>query len=250
MRDLTIVEGPGTGALTGALSEALRAKRYRFDGLSSEDIEGAEVLIVYSIAEPLAPALDGLVSIAERISGRAKRMVIAVPYMGLRAGRRVSQYLAGGLDLIGADHIIVADPSSDEVTALRTPVVAISALPEIAKWISGRAGNLTVMAPPRLENRAEAFAGLLGTEPVILPTDDPRDWGKLGGSMLVWDRVTSCGELGEIGGLGAEYYVIPHVGCGEELDGLVDRVAASDSVDNPYAKASLAGPLSSVVLSL
>ncbi|MGC8555754.1 MAG: hypothetical protein ACP5NG_01915 [Conexivisphaera sp.] len=250
MRDLVLVGSAWSSSLTRSLSEMLRARAYSSSDVRGPEVEGTEVLLVLPLRGQLESSLNEMISVAERILGRARRMVLAVPYVGIRASGRLLQYLAGALDLVGADHLIVADPAPEIVASLRTPMVAISAYPEIAKWFSGKAAVRSVAAPPRLENRAEAFAGLVGADLRVMPTDSPGDWGELGGSVLFWDTVRNCGELEALGVLGADYYVVPHVECGEPLRGIQDRVVASDSVDNPYSKVTLAGALAEVVLSL
>ncbi len=250
VRDLVLVEGPGVSSLVRSLSELLRARVRPWSEVGGDDVEGMEALVVYPMREPFERYLAGAVSVAERISGRARRIVLAVPYVGLRASGRVLQYLAGGLDLLGADHVVVADPPPDFVTSIRTPLVAISAYPGMARWLSSRARGLPVMAPPRLVNRAEAFSSVLGSELRLLPDDDPGSWGELEGSLLLWDVVSSCEELRGLARLRAAYYAIPHVGCGEEVEGLLDLVAASDSVDNPYAKFTISSELASAVLAM
>ncbi len=245
-----VIEGPRATSLTRALSERLRAKAYRWDEVKGEEVEGMEVLLVHPVAEPFERYLESALSISERASRGARRMVLAVPYMGIRASGRALQYLAGGLDLVGADHVVMADPSPEVIAAIKTPLVAVSAYPGIAGWLSGRLAGARVAAPPRLENRAEAFAELVGAELRILPGDRPEELGELDGEVLLWDLVTSCEELGELAGLRAAYYAIPHVGCGEPLGGIGDRVVASDSVDNPYSKVTLADALAGAVLTI
>lgn len=250
MRDLILVEGPYVSSLVGALSELLRAKVYRWDAVRGDDVEGMEALVVHPMAEPFEYYLSSAISVSDRISRRARRIVLAVPYMGINAGGKVLQYLAGGLDLMGADHVIVADPPPEVVTALRTPLVAVSAYPEIAKWLSGKIVKMRVAAPPRLENRAEAFAELMGAELRVISSDRLDELGLLDGEVLLWDLVTSCDELGKLLRLSAAYYAVPHVGCREVLTDFPERVVASDSIDNPYSKITLAGTLTSAVLAL
>jgi hypothetical protein len=253
VRDLVIVGDPRSSSLIGALSEALRAKAYLRGGIG--DVEGREVLLVHPLREPYERSLSDLMSAVESISGRARRIVLAVPHLGVRAGGRVLQYLAGGLDLAGADHLIAVDPAPEVIVAIRTPLVAVSAYPEIARWISRRipGEGAVVMAPPRLENRAAAFAELLGAELLLMPSDDPRDWGEAGRgarSVLLWDLAASCGELGELVGVRADYYAVPHVDCDDPMPRAMDRVVASDGIDNPYSRVSLAGPIASAALTL
>lgn len=250
MRDLVLVEGPYVSSLVRALSESLRAKVYRWDAVRGDDVEGMEVLVVHPMAEPFEYYLNSAISVSERISGRAHRIVLAVPYMGIRAKGKVLQYLVGGLDLMGADHVIMADPPPDVVTALRTPLVAVSAYPEIARWLSGRTEKMRVAAPPRLENRAEAFVELMGAELRVMSSDRLDELELLDGEVLLWDLAASCDELGKLLHLRATYYAVPHIGCREVLTDFPERVVASDSTDNPYSKISLAGTLTSVVLAL
>ncbi|HEU16205.1 MAG TPA: hypothetical protein ENO38_00830 [Nitrososphaeria archaeon] len=250
MRDLVLVEGPYVSSLVRALSESLRAKIYRWDSVRGDDVEGMEALVVHPMAEPFEYYLNSAISVSERISGRARRIVLAVPYMGIKAEGRVLQYLAGGLDLMGADHVIVSDPLPEVVTALRTPLVAVSAYPEIAKWLSGKIVKMHVAAPPRLENRAEAFAELVGAELRVMPSDRLDELEVLDGEVLLWDLVTSCDELGKLMRLRAAYYAVPHIGCREMLTDLPERIVASDSMDNPYSKITLAGALTSAALAL
>ncbi|MGC9189678.1 MAG: hypothetical protein ACP5GG_03040, partial [Conexivisphaera sp.] len=60
----------------------------------------------------------------------------------------------------------------------------------------------------------------------------------------------SCDELGKLMRLRAAYYAVPHIGCSEMLTDLPERIVASDSMDNPYSKITLAGALTSAALAL
>ncbi len=216
-----------------------------------------EVLVLYSLIEPLREHLTTLAEAAVVAASSSKRMVFAIPYIA--AGRRDARFrlVAATLDSLEADHLIMVDPIVHGLTDFRTPVVGLSAYPAIARWFrksSRRMRELAVIVTPRLSNRGEAYAELLNAELLVLGESDLKDGierakGRGYTVVLLWDQARSCEELDELGSFGADYMALPHVACQRKIGGKT-RIIGSDTIDNPYARVTVADILGNTIIAV
>ena len=216
-----------------------------------------EVLVLYSLTEPLKEHLTKLAEAAVVAASISRRIVLVVPYIATDRRDVNLRLVAATLDSLEADHLIMVDPTVHELTDFRTPVVGLSAYPAIARWFqrrSRRIRELVVVTTSRLSNRGEAYSELLNSELMVFGKDSLKGGmeevkGRGFTVVLLWDRARSCEELGELRSLDADYIALPHVMCQRRIGGRT-RVIGSDTIDNPYARVTVADVLGNTIIAV
>lgn len=283
-----ILGGTSATSIAAGLSELLNQpllkttfKRFPDDEFYlriEEPIEGQDVLIVQT-AYPDSKIIELLIMQDAVCEAGAKKISVILPYFGysrqdkkFEEGEAISARAMAEHISVHADDVVTVDPHKEQLLDFfTTPARSCSAVPQIAKYLTGKGIDLVLAPDMGARDRAEEAARLMGCPSDYLEKTridgntvktHPKSLDVQGKTVAILDDIISTGgtmatSIKELKHQGAKHV---YVACthglfaGQAKEKLtaagVNEIIATNTIESEFSKVSVAPSIAALLVHL